>query len=117
MHMCPVCGYPGLPRAPRDYLICSCCGTEFGYHDFAVSPAVLRKRWVERGAPWFSPSRRPPAGWDPMRQMEEAGLLGPRVSAEVDEELGTAVVMYDAGSLSLRFKEISHAKGEAVAVY
>ena len=30
MNLCPVCGYRGLEAPPANFLICPCCGTEFG---------------------------------------------------------------------------------------
>lgn len=56
-HTCPVCGYSGDQEfEPRDYQICGCCGTEFGYDDdFGVTFQELRDRWVANGCPWFDP--------------------------------------------------------------
>ncbi|TMF64503.1 MAG: hypothetical protein E6I14_03380 [Chloroflexi bacterium] len=81
-HVCPVCGYPDLRQPPwrgdsGSFEICSSCGTHFGYEDAAggdvlARPArylVLREKWMAAGYPWFSPSRRPPSGWDPIRQL------------------------------------------------
>src|SRR5580704_6839377 len=48
-YACPVCGYGGLYRPPRDYYTCPCCGTEFGYDDYAQDPQELRRRWVASG--------------------------------------------------------------------
>jgi len=80
-YMCPVCGYTRLPRPPEDYLICSCCGTEFGYDDFADNDDQrerrwidLRRGWLERGAPWFSVAVRPPANWNPYVQLLDSRL-------------------------------------------
>jgi hypothetical protein len=35
---------------------------------------TYRRDWLERGAPWFSPLRRPP-GWDADAQLAAAGLV------------------------------------------
>ena len=84
---CPVCGYrplfedPWTGGSPSDE-ICPCCGTQFGYDDAAGGDVErrrevygeLRRRWVAAGFPWSSRSRRPPDGWDPIAQMEAAGL-------------------------------------------
>jgi len=63
MFTCPVCLYPYLSRPPIDEYICPSCGTEFGYDDFAVSHDELRRRWIDRGAPWFSQHNGPRADW------------------------------------------------------
>lgn len=77
---CPVCGYSELlHRAwddgnPSDE-ICPCCGTHFGYDDFAqtaadraIQQAELRNRWIANGSPWFSKSTTPPPGLSPAAQ-------------------------------------------------
>jgi hypothetical protein len=81
---CPVCGYEPLfapsweGGEPSDE-ICPCCGTHFGYDDFADSEEgrrarhqELRARWIASGHPWFSTSRRPPKDWDPTVQVGRA---------------------------------------------
>ena len=72
---CPVCGYSDLPRPALDDLICACCGTHFGYHDYGSSYEALRSDWVTKGAPWFSRSIKAPNGWDPMKQLAKARML------------------------------------------
>ena len=80
-HQCPVCGYgplmsqPWQDEEPSDE-ICPCCGTQFGYDDFATTDAArqarhdkLRKNWIASGCSWFSRSRRPPAGWNAAEQL------------------------------------------------
>ena len=54
MYTCPVCGFDKMPFPPTDHNICSCCGTEFGYHDRVRTPQSLRKAWIENGHRWFS---------------------------------------------------------------
>lgn len=71
-YTCPVCFYPRLLKPPADEYICPCCGTEFGYDDYAASHEELRRRWVECGARWFSQNTAPPQGWNPLMQMAEA---------------------------------------------
>ena len=89
---CPVCGYNELSRPPQDDTICPCCGTHFGYHDYATTHEELRLRWIANGAHWFSRARKQPAGWDPMTQLLESGfaiqLTGP-------EESETSAPEYD----------------------
>lgn len=75
-YQCPVCGFGATPFPPEHHNICSCCGTEFGYHDFRLSHADLRRSWIDSGAPWFSTSLPPPAGWSPLRQINELLLSG-----------------------------------------
>jgi len=74
--LCPVCGYDRLEEPPEDYNICPCCGTEFGYEDFAVTEdgrkrqwSRLRQRWIRRGMRWFSPVLASYPGWDPAQQL------------------------------------------------
>jgi len=74
--VCPVCGYDELEEPPQDFSICPACGTEFGYDDFSMTREELRRRWLERGAPWFSTHTPTPPRWDPVRQL--AQLLTPR---------------------------------------
>jgi hypothetical protein len=66
-YICPVCAYPELTHPPADYMICPCCGTEFGHDDFAASYEELRRAWLAAGAPWFSEETPPPPGWSPPR--------------------------------------------------
>jgi hypothetical protein len=79
-YRCPVCGYDALSDPPRDYMVCPCCGTEFGYHDLVHSWEDLRSRWLAKGAPWFSKHLTAPTGWDPNVQLAAAGFT----VAEVD---------------------------------
>lgn len=83
-YTCPVCGYKELADPPQDYEICACCGTEFGYHDFTLSHAELRQRWLEAGAPWFDYTSPPPADWDPHTQLSEAGFSDTPMLQEAD---------------------------------
>jgi hypothetical protein len=74
-YTCPVCGFQQMPFPPADHNICSCCGTEFGYHDRVRTPQSLRKAWTGSGCRWFSKALQPPAGWNPFVQMLNAGLV------------------------------------------
>lgn len=85
--LCPVCGYPDLDEpawngtSPSDD-ICTSCGTQFGYDDFATDPArrterhrLLRQRWRDRGCPWYAEGLEdPPPGWDPDAQLARLAL-------------------------------------------
>ncbi len=68
-YMCPVCGYPDLDEPPASWEICPSCGTEFDYHDSRVSHAVLRQRWLEKGAPWHSRYVPAPPNWNAYEQI------------------------------------------------
>jgi hypothetical protein len=73
---CLVCGYDGDAEFyPRDYMICGCCGTEFGYDDRVLSHADLRLRWVDSGCPWFDEDEPKPLNWDPYEQLRKAGFM------------------------------------------
>jgi hypothetical protein len=80
MFLCPVCGYDGLEEAPYDqhglasFVICPCCGTEFGYTDAVASHAALRRRWIELGMRWSGKIDKAPANWDGLSQLKKAGL-------------------------------------------
>ena len=69
LYKCPVCFFPDMDSPPSDYMICPCCGTEFGLDDEETSHDQLRMMWVERNFPWFSNYTAPPPGWDPVRQL------------------------------------------------
>jgi hypothetical protein len=68
-YQCPVCGFDAMPLPPGDHTVCSCCGTEFGYHDLHRSHEDLRKDWIDRGSPWFSQRMPKPQDWDPQKQL------------------------------------------------
>jgi len=69
----PVCGYNELLHPPDDYMICPCCGTEFGYTDFNATHEELRERWIKSGMSWHSESFPEPPNWDPYGQLLAAG--------------------------------------------
>ena len=73
-YQCPVCGFDQMPFPAGDHNICSCCGTEFGYHDRVKSHSDLRQVWITRGAPWFSSALPAPGNWNPYVQMSNAGF-------------------------------------------
>jgi len=74
-YACPVCGFDQMPFPAEDNNICSCCGTEFGYHDLKRSHQQLREAWIARGCPWFSTAMLPATGWNAYVQMSSAGLV------------------------------------------
>ena len=79
-NICPVCGYPHLSEPAYDvqkcalFEICPSCGTEFGNDDWQVTFRELRRKWIESGMGWWSKSG-PPPGWDPSKQLRNAGML------------------------------------------
>jgi hypothetical protein len=72
-YLCPICGYH-MEDPPADYNICACCGTEFGYHTLGRRNDELRQEWLRNGAEWWSPVDPAPAGWNPYRQLIQAGI-------------------------------------------
>jgi hypothetical protein len=69
---CPVCKYDKMDAPPRNYEICSCCGTEFGNDDQLRTHDQLREEWIRSGAHWFF--REPPVNWNPWRQLTVGGF-------------------------------------------
>jgi hypothetical protein len=78
---CPVCGHTELEEPPYDefgnpsYVICSCCGFEFGFDDASEGYTFeqYRREWIENGFDFFSEPA--PENWseDVMRrQLENA---------------------------------------------
>src|ERR1700682_4785983 len=80
-YRCPVCGFEKMPFPPEDNNICSCCGTEFGYHDLRFSHADLRRQWLAKGSPWFSTRMSPPFGWNPTAQINQILMKGAEASS------------------------------------
>jgi hypothetical protein len=97
---CPVCGFPWEEPAWTEpayseeslamFEICPRRGMQFGYHDargigwpgeLRREHRRLRDKWAASGMPWSSSARHVPEGWDPVIQLESAGL-------EVSSELG-----------------------------
>lgn len=89
MNTCPVCGYDKLSQPAQDDTICPCCGTHFGYHDYATSYDELRSRWLSAGAQWFSRARPQPAGWNALTQLLKQGFLVRAVGPGNGEESDT----------------------------
>ena len=86
---CPVCGYE-MREPPRDYNICSSCGTEFGISDVNSSVADLRDAWLESGPAWWSKTEAQPVGWDPVEQMARAGIALKKPVASAETFVSTA---------------------------
>ncbi|MFD8804258.1 hypothetical protein [Streptomyces sp. NPDC059597] len=67
--VCRVCGWDAGDARFDEFgcalhVICDCCGTESGHGDERPHQVrSLRQSWLDNGAPWFKPERRPPT-WD-----------------------------------------------------
>jgi hypothetical protein len=78
---CLVCGYTNLDEAPYDnygcasYIICPCCGTEFGYDDCTISHIALRQKWIKSGMKWWSKNILPQKNWNPKEQLQQLNRL------------------------------------------
>lgn len=77
MYICPVCGYDKLHEMPYrqgcpSYEICSCCGFEFGFDDMDQKESFesYRKSWIDQGAKWFTPGKKPD-NWDLNEQLKK----------------------------------------------
>ncbi len=65
--ICPVCGYKKLADYPYDnygyptYVICSCCGYEFGFDDSSngMTFKAYRKKWIADGFQFFRKDEKP----------------------------------------------------------
>ncbi|MDD5617662.1 MAG: hypothetical protein PHG69_01070 [Candidatus Omnitrophica bacterium] len=76
-YMCPVCGFFGLDEPPYNdkressFEICSCCGFEFGFDEGKTDDKynTFRSIWIENGANWFLPEKRP-EDWDLDEQLK-----------------------------------------------
>ena len=88
-NLCPVCGYE-MEAPPRDYRICPSCGTEFGVHDVNASIADLREAWIASGPRWWSNTDSQPLNWDPLTQMEKAGIIVKRQPASEPSTVSTS---------------------------
>jgi len=89
-YMCPVCGF-AMDQPPKDYAICPCCGTEFGYHTAGRTPEEIRQAWIRAGAEWWSPVDPRPINWDPFTQLLRAGL-NVRVTASTSQTSRSVVI-------------------------
>ena len=78
LYQCPVCAFAQMDESPRDHAICACCGTQFGYDDFAKTFRMLRDEWLRAGGKWFDTedSAFPcyGLGWNPWLQLDRAGF-------------------------------------------
>jgi hypothetical protein len=82
-NFCRICGLDqGEPPWGDDgktpsFIICDCCGVEFGYEDTLLSSIRLyRKRWLSEGANW-SDIKYKPSNWnlnDQLKQIPELYL-------------------------------------------
>lgn len=105
-HLCPVCGYRELSRPAQDDLICPCCGTHFGYHDYATTHEELRRKWVASGAYWFSRAQPAHQNWDAFVQLSEAGfvpiqIVGVKAESRTDTDLHKGSSLFEANTTGL----------------
>jgi len=87
-NFCPVCGYE-MAVPPKNYNTCSSCGTEFGVHDANASVAELREAWMKTGPTWWSNAAPQPEKWDPITQMEKAGIVVKRPATSEPSAVST----------------------------
>ena len=77
-YFCHVCGFSLGPDAPwgedglnPTFIICDCCGVEFGYEDCLLTGVSRhRNQWLASGASWRNPKARP-AGWSLDQQLSQ----------------------------------------------
>jgi hypothetical protein len=80
-----VCGLRGLEEPAYDERgtpsleICRSCGFQFGFDDDDqhIPHEEWRRTWIEGGMRWWSSAVPPPPGWDPVKQLRDAGLIEP----------------------------------------
>jgi hypothetical protein len=78
---CAVCRYgdlgePLYVEGRPTWLICPCCGTQFGYEDAIANHNERRGRWIGEGMKWWSRYNRPPPDWNPLKQLAGLTLRG-----------------------------------------
>jgi len=67
-NICPVCGFSKLEEPPYDelgyptYVICPCCGYEFGFDDSSKGLTFdeYLNTWIEKGYEFFDKDLQPP---------------------------------------------------------
>jgi hypothetical protein len=67
LKICPICGYSDLSDIPYDeygyptYVICDCCGYEFGFDDESknISFSAYRQKWIKEGFHFFNKKKEP----------------------------------------------------------
>ena len=79
--VCPCCGYDRLDEPPYlddkltrgSYEVCSCCGFEYGFHDFSEGYSFKgwQEKWISEGFN-FSTQNEQPEKWN--RKIMEAQL-------------------------------------------
>lgn len=88
---CHVCGHEkeeepwGQSGNDPNWLICECCGCEYGYED-ATPDSVLahRQRWIDSGYQWHEPAERP-SNWDCNSQMASIPPLPYGIASRADD--------------------------------
>lgn len=70
---CKTCGYPELDDQYEEVnLICPSCGYQFGYTD--NTNEEWRHKWIAGGMVWDKGRSKPPANWDPKKQLLNIGI-------------------------------------------
>lgn len=80
-HICRVCGCDLMEDEPYDqfgcptYVVCPCCGYEYGYDDFHlnISYEKFRKEWKELGYKWLYEKAKP-INWNLKEQLNNIGI-------------------------------------------
>jgi hypothetical protein len=100
-NLCPVCGYE-MEAPPKNYRICPSCGTEFGIHDANATISDLREAWMNTGPRWWSRTDPMPTGWDPIGQLEKAGIAVKRQPTSEPMSVSTSTSNAQAGGRNVR---------------
>jgi transcription elongation factor Elf1 len=80
---CPVCGYDELEKQPYDekgnesFVLCVCCGFEFGVDDMLYTFESYRKEWLANGAKWLILTTRQSDDWNPDEQLKNIEKIKP----------------------------------------
>jgi len=80
---CPICGFNDITVLDdfncTTFEICECCGSESGLeydqHSTSELLAKVRREWVvENKCEWWGDKDSIPDNWNPIKQMELAGI-------------------------------------------
>ena len=94
-----------MKEPPRDFSICPCCGTEFGFDDFEMTVDELRKQWMFRGMPWFSTYTMAPLGWNAYTQL--AGLSD-CVQTELSDNSEMLIITFEEDDAAIMNLNVSN---------
>lgn len=75
INCCRVCGLEqdeppwGIDGKSPSFIICYCCGAEFGYEDFTLKAIRShRHKWLTNSVKWWEEKERP-KNWDLLSQL------------------------------------------------